>query len=171
MVRFDILYFKPMTDLYINHKTNRSADTVICYSDSYKVYPIGFLMSSPGNAFYNYIFTNSLSFLDPKEYQSIGYQLLKKQFPDPQLIEEKFTNLKIINLALEVVYPLNHNMIYSIFYSNNLNYLTPNTLGLHWYAGHIEAGRFENLINEKNHSQFNNILSYLIAKIVNYGQN
>jgi len=57
-------------------------------------------------------------------------------------------------------------MIYSIFYSNNLNYLTPNTLGLHWYAGHIEAGRFENLINEKNYSQFNNILSYLIAQVV-----
>jgi len=164
---FDIIYFKPITYLHLNQKGNEDINTVICFNEKPAYHSIGFLMSAPNNQFYRFIYEKAVSGLDLQEYQSIGYNLLNTQFPDLETIRNAFDAVKLGNLKMEVVYPLNHNHIPLIFTGNYFHLIdTDNSIGIHWYGGHPDAGRFENCVNENNYNTYDNVISQIIAKVI-----
>ncbi len=163
---FDIIYFKPISHLYVNQEVNKDVNTLICFNKDPGYHSIGFLMSSPDNEFYKFIYEKSHISFDLQEYQSIGYNLLNEQFPDLASIKNKCNNINLANLKLDVVYPLDHNRIPYIYYGNHTNYITTDTIGIHWYGGHPEAGKFENLLTENNFYAYDNVISKIIAEII-----
>lgn len=50
-----------------------------------------------------------------------------------------------------------------IFNNNNMSYIKKINIGLHWYGGHPESGKWENILTFNNYEKYNNIISQLIA--------
>lgn len=165
---FDIIYFKSMDNLYFNNEANKEIDTFVCINP-YRVYYrhlIGFLLSSPNNDFYKYIYNQSYLRLNLKSYQSIGSLILNDRFQTIQSIKNMFSHMNIANINTDAVYPLNELNITSIYNSNDLSCLTDYTTGIHWYAGHPDAGQWENSITENNFKSFDTGLSKIIGKVI-----
>lgn len=162
---FDILYFKPMDCLELNKDSNRELNAVLCMNPKTKLNSIGFLMGSPNNRFFIETFESAKVRLNCQSYQSAGSNVLDRYSLDA--IVARYPELNIANLSLKAVYPMNpsQNSISLIFKQSSLEYLTENTVGIHWYGGHPDAGVFENSLTQDNIAQFDNVLSRLISQV------
>jgi hypothetical protein len=147
----DILYFKPLTSLNLIEE----AETVICNRDFGNI--IGFLMSKPDNDFFKKIHENSTKYFNANKYQSIGSELMNLLF------DEIKTSENIVNLESSVFYSYNHLNIDKIFNSNDLSFLTDNSIGIHWYNGSDISKSFTNNYFE-NTKNINNVISLIIEK-------
>lgn len=165
---FDIIYFKPMDSLVFNSQANSNTDTFVCINDSrvYYRHLIGFLMSSPNNDFYRFVLQQAYSRLDLKNYQSIGSLILNAHFQSIQSARFRFRHLHIANIDLASVYPLNELNIPLIYHTNDLSAVTGETIGIHWYAGHPEAGIWENAVTESSYKNYDNGLSQIIGQVI-----
>jgi len=166
---FDIIYFKPMQDLYLNQELNKDIDTLVCLNgphESFIYHSIGFLMSSPGNEFYKYINDKAYLNLNLQDYQSTGGTLLNTNFPSLASIKNKFNSLNLANLKMDVIYPMPDYLVRYIFYNNHHHYITSDTIGIHWYAGHPLAGQFENILTEDNFYQYDNVITQIITQVI-----
>lgn len=166
----DILYFKPAAQLYFNHAANKDTDLCVCVNE-YKQNSVGFLLAAPGNEFYKFVHAQSYVSLNPKEYQSMGPLILNAYFPTVASIVEKFPALNVFNFKMEVVYPIRDDSprgyrAASIFQDCDLSRLTEDTIGLHWYAGHPDAGEWEDQLTESNFQQFDNTLAKVVGKVM-----
>jgi hypothetical protein len=164
----DIIYFRPMAGLYFNNCMHRNTDAVICLNEAgpESFHSIGFLMASARNEFFKFINSESYRCLDLTRYQSIGSNILNLHFPTLSQIKNQFRTLNVVNIPMDVVYPLNGDYVPYIFHTGYLHYLTERTIGLHWYAGHSAAGEFENAINEHNFFHYSSILSNVIGRAI-----
>jgi hypothetical protein len=164
----DILYFRPVNCLYFNLPVYQETDTVICLceNDWYNYHPIGFLMSAPGSQYYQFVLKQSYACMDLTKYQSIGNNMLRQTFPTLAAFKSKFPALRVENLSLDVVYPLNDTQVPLIFHTEYMHYLTPRTIGLHWYAGHAATHEFENILTEQTYPNYQNIISNLIREVL-----
>jgi len=158
----DIIFTKSMNYMDLNRATNKDLNTLICYHTPWK-HSIGFLLSSINNSYYKEIWEKSKSAkYDPLNYQTIGSLLLNSVMKSPEIIENKFTDIKIGNISMETVYAYNSFMIKNIYSSNDFSYYKSNTIGLHWYAGHPNAEYYINNITENNYKKHDNILTKII---------
>lgn len=166
---FDIIYFKPMESLYLNSEANKQIDTLVCLDDNrldYYKHSIGFLMASADNNFYQFISNQAKQNLDLKNYQSSGSNVLNTYFPNMLTLKNSFPKLKIANLKMETVYPINDRLIPRLYRTEDLTSITGDTIGIHWYAGHPEAGHCENLMTENNYQDHPNVISGIINMII-----
>jgi hypothetical protein len=165
---FDIIYFRPMDNFYLNSPANKHLDTLICLnSDSSGTYhSIGFLLGSVNNPYYRFVNSQTYGMLKKGDYQSIGSGILNHYFSNMLLIQQRFPALNVGNISADVVYPINFTMVPYIFHTPYMQYLTERSIGLHWFAGHPEAGKFENLIDENTHVGYNNIISQIIRQVI-----
>lgn len=161
---FDIIYLKSIEDLFLNQIENQQLNTIICLDNSskYPYHSIGFLLSSPGNSFFRYIYQRSRSCFNLQDYQSIGYTMLNRDFSHLNSIQQKFKNIKLANLNMTTVYPFSP----AILFSDNVCEIPADTIGVHWYAGHPKAGRLENILTDKNYQEYNYLISKLITKVL-----
>jgi len=125
----DIIYFKPMTDLYFNIEENNDVKTVYCN----RVYrhSIGFLMGSESNRFYSDLRMMAQRTYRPNHYQIIGAMTFNSNFNTPESIEKYG---KAINMSMDVVYSHNCSNIPNIINGNEPKF-TKESIGLHWYGG------------------------------------
>jgi hypothetical protein len=163
---FDIIYFKPMEDFYLNNAENRNIDTLFCLNENGNRYhSIGFLLSSPGNEFYRFVYKESYLKLDISTYQSIGSHLLNTHFPTLLSAQDMFKHLSMANIKMAVVYTFRDN-IDQIYNSNVLSRIPKLAIGIHWYAGHPYSAKWENTITESNFRDYDTILSKLIRRVI-----
>jgi hypothetical protein len=146
----DILFFRPMTCLDFNNAACDSIDTFLYLRR--REHKIGFLLSKAENPFF-------LSFLDlarqnykPDVCQVVGSDLLDKLYPTEEALNA--TGGKFLSIGDDPVYWLKHMCVYYTFYADGSSFLRRGSVGLHWYAGAINA---RPLINGVNHI---NYLSY-----------
>ena len=135
---FDILYFKPMSSLCFNTQMMSNFNTFvsICrYGHS-----IGFLLSSRSNPYFARILNNARSNYKPNEYQSMGVRAINNSFPNINVINN--TGVSAYNIPMDVVYPYDASNIIKLLNTNDSSNITPNTIGIHWYAGHPQMGAF-----------------------------
>ena len=165
---FDILYFRPIDNFYLNIPANKHLDTLIClHSNGTEVYhSIGFLLGSINNPYYRFVNSQTYGMLDKGNYQSIGSSILNHYFPKLLLVQQRFPALSFENINANVVYPINYTMVPYIFHTPYMHYLTEQSIGLHWFAGHPEASKFENIIDENTHPGYDNIISQLIRQVI-----
>jgi len=149
---FDIVYIKPMSELM--PLLAAEADLFFCTykKDRRLVYPIGFLGAGEGagQSFYEEVFERGKKLLkyDPKSirgYQTFGRFLLE------QMLSEKLSSASddpaVSLLPSEVVYPVRNAHRY---YRQQPLSLPPETIGLHWYAGHKASSQMEYTVTERN---------------------
>ncbi len=166
---FDIIYFKPMSNLYINNSKNTNINTLVCFNnqdENFTYYSIGFLMSDPGNEFYRFLKEESYKKLNILHYQSIGSKLIKYHFGNEHIITAKYPHIKIANLKMSAIYPFSASRVRHIFTGNNQHYITEDAIGIHWYAGHHISGHNENILTDINYMEHDNVISSIIAQVI-----
>jgi hypothetical protein len=136
----DILYFKPMNDLFINRPENWYAETIVSISGY--GHSIGFLLGSYKNKYFETIHKMSFKAFNEKSYQCIGSALCNALFPTLRHIAGY-----PMDIGMDAVYLYNADNIDKIFKENYSIRNKKNTIGIHWYAGHPLAGKFLNRTN------------------------
>lgn len=164
----DIIYFRPIESLYFNKKINENINTVVCINEDNDppFHSVGFLMSSPNNNFYKFLHQKSYAEPNLLEYQSMGPDLPNTFFRTPISIKNQFPDINLHNIKMEAVYPLRDGQLASIYQSNDLSRITYETIGLHWYAGHPNSTRWENIITENNYKKIDNVLCKTIGRVI-----
>lgn len=160
----DLLYFRPMNDLYFNRCDNRDIDCAVCLQYAGNI--IGFLFSAPDNEFFRRVFDASVAAFNTASYQSISAPLVNRLFPSEESIRELLPAMKFINMPMDVVYALDHTSIPDIFETSDMERLTGNTIGIHWYAGHPVSQHFNNIVTEDNYKEHESIITNKIGEIL-----
>ena len=193
----DILYIKPMTSMILKEHlingTENEIDTVISYHDNCKYYSIGFLLSSPNNVLFKYVFEQTKNNLNVKLYESIGSFLYKKLFDSPKKMVDMFPKINLVNLDLDFVYPVPSWHTPDIFYGNiDINFESNRPLeiekdklwtikryaddsaiksnanriiGIHWYNGHGKTKQFLNENNYNTNVTINNMIKKYLKNL------
>jgi len=160
----DIVYFLPIEKAYFNTKENAEINTVISFHTIHREYAIGFLMSSNNNPLYQHLYKLGHSIISNcGDYQQFGVKMWQANFCDPQSMINKFPSLRIHNIEMELTYAIDYTNIGGIF-EGNVQYCTPKTIALHWYAGHPLGKKWENKIQENTLKIFNTTLVNTIKR-------
>ncbi len=162
----DVMFFKPISNMYINQQDNSEATTLICLHPKYG-HSVGFMLSAPNNKYYANILQKAKKSFNPIDYQSIGVNLLNVDFKTIDSIEKKFSNLKgkVKNIPVTTVYGYDALVIPTIYNYSDMSRYTSNSIGLHWYAGHHLAKKYINSITHLNYTDFKNVLARTIKKV------
>jgi hypothetical protein len=162
----DILYTAPMLRLIENTNSNYVVDTALCPLKPPHKHTVGFMLSSPGNKFFQYISEQAQSAYNPATYQCMGSDLINNQFKTFDSFVEKFTDHNFIFLNKNCVYPLTSKRIEMFYQTVDLEIkktLNNNSIiGFHWFAGHPLSQEFENQLTLDNVNNYNNLLSTII---------
>lgn len=126
----DILYFKPMTELAVNKEENAHKESYVCIS--HYGHSAGFLMSTPGSAYYARLVELAKKNYLPTEYQGIGATMFNQYFPKVSDIEKISS---VVNIDMAAVYAHNALSISDII-DGKPSRFSPYSIGIHWYAGH-----------------------------------
>jgi len=159
----DILYFRPMKDLFFNSTENKDVDAAICLQKYGHI--IGFLLSSRDNPFFKRLLLNCEKSFNDEHYQSISAPMANEVYPTMDCINKMFPGLFFQNMPMGVVYALDHLNIPAIFYSSDLSCLKPETIGIHWYAGGIVSQQFNNELTDENFLSYDNIIAQKIKEM------
>ncbi len=180
----DILFIRPIDQFYNSIK---SFSTGLSYIKGY--FSVGFLASEPGNKLFHDIFVNAFKTYTEKRYQSSGVEALYDLITNGDyfdvirgdidwnylysedllnLVAKKYTNQRIYNIGMDVVYPWKHDQTHMIFrklFKEGIRGIKPNTIGIHWYAGNLISQEFNNIINETTWKYCNSLITHFIRKI------
>ena len=156
----DILFIKPMDEIYFNKPHLEKIDTVVCVNTAHS---IGFLMSSKNNEYFKILYQESKKEYRKEGYQSIGSLLCNKLFPTFESIVSK--NINPYNLSMDVVYASDWNHVDEIFGAKYSNKITNNTIGIHWYGGSKIAGDYLNDNNGGLYCHGNSTIDVQIRRI------
>ena len=164
----DIVYFRGMDRLLFESTYIDDIDTLINLwpegrgKITANLHSIGFILGSSNNTYYNYIAKKSKEKHNFNSYQAVGAELLGDLFPTLESIVNKFKELRMGNIPMDVVYPYNSFNIHKIYNRNEPLRFTARTLGLHWYGGHRLAAKSVTELTKENFRQYNNVLSKTI---------
>jgi glycosyltransferase involved in cell wall biosynthesis len=150
----DIIYYKPMTELYFNSLQNSSLDMAVCYDKRHvengvNLTPIGFLLTKPRNPFFNSLTRRAIKEFNPNHYQSMGANMWMSNYPNVDSIQDSY-HLRAIDFSHNVVYQFDWNNLDQI-YSSRTEKLHDKSIGVHWYGGHPLS---QNVNNQLNHTNY-----------------
>ena len=160
----DIVYFRPMDECLFNNEKNKEIDTVISYNRQGGHYSIGFLLSSPNNEFYSFLYEESMKEKQEKgEYQHLGITMWDKNFKKPEDIKKKFPSLSLFDIEMWLTYSLNSFHVDKII-NQNVSLPDERSIALHWYGGHWKCVPLESSLTPNNISNFDNTLCHTIKR-------
>jgi hypothetical protein len=164
----DILYTAPMSFLIENTDSNHVIDTALCPLKPPHKHTVGFMLSSQGNNFFQYISELARTAYDPATYQCMGSDLINERFKTFDSFVETFTNHNFIFLNKNCVYPVTSKNIDCFYQEINLDVRKKinhkNVVGYHWFAGHPLSQAFENEFTADNIDKYNNLLTTVIKE-------
>jgi hypothetical protein len=141
-IDMDILFFKPMTDLYFNFKGNENIETVFC--SGHYGHSVGFLMGSANNSYYDKLWQESHLRFKKETYQSVGVTLCNTLFPNPVY----YSIPNSVNMSMDVVYAYDANHVKELYLNTMyVERIVDKSIGIHWYGAHQASGKF---LNETN---------------------
>lgn len=160
----DILHLRPIESLTENRFENRDVISVLCRYRLYlNIHAIGFMMSSPGNCFFQTISGLVKSAYNPSVYQSIGSNLLGKM--DAGTIY-RFGGGCPLYIDEHALYKVSSNLCsrladgtYSVEYFDDV-------LGVHYYGGDPEVNKVENELTEENYPNHPSVLAKLVSQML-----
>ncbi|NLF24390.1 MAG: methyltransferase domain-containing protein [Deltaproteobacteria bacterium] len=144
----DILYFRPMREIFFNTLDYVDLDTVVCLQQYGHI--IGFLLSSPDNPLFRSLLDSCERFFTSATYQAISAPMVNSLFPTFESLQISFPRLHFCNMPMSVVYALDHVTIPLAFQSNDMSHLKPDTIGIHWYAGHKVSQAMNSMLDSQN---------------------
>jgi len=143
----DIIYLRPVTNLFKSTDIPNGIDTVICYFAEH--YPIGMFLSKPNNPFFLNLQRNAMANLDLNAYQSIGSKLVEKLYNYPDDVKKSHPELNILVMSNDSYLPYQWYDIYAIFLHNKPENITPITIGIHWFNGSNISVEYENMLDRR----------------------
>jgi len=160
----DILYFKPLTDVFENNddktayfccRYDAPSQTVARDAGWDPYHSIGLLMGAKDNTWFKLLFDSIQKNLNVKEYQSVGSLLYTKKID--------MNSPDIYNIKMETVYPSRHpEYMFSKLASEMTPEEKPWTIGWHWYCGLKECGEYQNIYTEHTYKKYDNIITHLL---------
>lgn len=160
----DIIYFESMNSISINTPENKDATNIISTNEKYG-HSVGFTLASPNNEYHNYFLAKAKEQLKIESYQCIGPDLVNKTCRSIEAVRAKFPNATIINMSLDTVYAYDCTRLAKIYNSNSMDYFTDNSIGLHWYGGWKEAGKYINELTPFNYKNYDNVLCKTVGLV------
>jgi hypothetical protein len=162
----DILYTKPMQALPENCQENSRVDTALCPLSDSRKHTVGFLLSSQGNNFFQYIGEQAREKYNPEAYQCMGSELINHGFATFESLQTQFPNNTFIFLNKNCVYSITSGEIGLFYQTVDRNVQkkldSKRTIGFHWFAGHPQSQEFENILTHTNVNQYNNLPAHII---------
>ena len=155
----DVLYFRPMDDIYneiVQHKVN----TVVYACDDYIA--IGFLGAEKGNQFYKDLVFSASNLKEDNRWEAYGELLFYRFFGignNPlaliNSISKRYNNLKVYNIPKSLVYNYDCFEIQKVYTTPlGINSFSPKSIGYHWYGGHPTSQEYNNVLNENNYTDY-----------------
>ena len=160
----DILFVEPIEEYYnkiqnLQTGISYSADKVVPGHGGY--YSIGFMFSAGNNRFFKDLFDWTIKHCNLNSYQGAGVGSLYSMLEAGQGMRPYHNGLSYIPMGL--VYPWRDSQQKDFF-----NYchttLPKETIGIHWYAGHPMAQKFNNSVSEQTLSEYSNTMSFFLNK-------
>lgn len=160
----DIVFVKPIDD-WFNYVCD--SDVGIGYSTYFS---IGLLSSSGNNNnFYRTVYDNAVKHTNQQSYQSAGvdaiYRLLGHQPGHWNRIIQQFPSVNFTKYDMDYVAYYDSMQVNDIVVNKHTNF-PANTFGIHWYAGHPDAQRLNNLLTDCNYKDYHNTLTHFIGQIL-----
>jgi len=168
----DILFVRSMDELYDKYK---DADDLISYHDMDKYFSIGLLASRGGSTFYRDVYIEALKVFDRSNYQQAGVVALNLSLGNHSLVgawpavRRKYPEMKIRNIGMGAFYPYDCSEVECYFESDPgplSDKLVGKAVGLHWYAGHPTAQKWNNLLGPDNYKSYNNVITRELKKML-----
>lgn len=167
----DIIYFRPLkhtipetyhTAYFCYRRGGPTQDPTPKNGPLY--HSIGFMMGVPGNRYFKMLWEGIKSHsLNCREYQTAG-----SPYYGTILDEIMFSHNQndLYNFDINVVYP--SRAVPGMWRPSGeyISQIRPITIGWHWYAGHPHSGKMQNCITEETYPQIDNIVCYLIDKVI-----
>ncbi len=174
----DVLFFRPIKDFY-DTVVRENYDTII-HKHLNNTLTIGLLGASKHNKYFGDLLNFGVNHIDNKtndNYQSMGVLLIYKMLgrvathqQNKLIIEDiksKYKNLKILNFSTNLIYQYDHNKIIECYEKGKyLEDFDSNAIGYHWYGGHPESKKYENLLNESNYNNYNTTFTNILKQII-----
>ena len=162
----DILYVKPIEDYYQQIK-NFQTGIAVAQIKKRGFYSIGFMFSAGKDEFFKDVFDYSVNHCDFNSYQSAGVESLYAMLRSSKknlILSHPNCYEGLHHIPMRVVYPWRHNQTPHFFQHCHTQVPEP-TIGIHWYAGHPSAQKFNNNINPDTLNEYNNTMSYWLNKV------
>jgi hypothetical protein len=169
----DIVYFRPLSHSVpsVNHTAyfcyRRGGPTQDPTPKNGPLYhSIGFMMGVPGNRYFKMLWENiRYKALNCGEYQTAG-----SPYYGSIINEQMFTHNQhdLYNFDINVVYP--SRALPGMWVGptqHYINQIRPDTIGWHHYMGHPHSGMMQNLITEHTYKNYDNVICWLIEKVLN----
>jgi hypothetical protein len=156
----DIVFTKSMDKMY---ESVKDYDAGLTFKDYFS---IGFMFGANGNPLFKAVYENACRSFFPLTYQGAGVETLYKKWKNLDVMAAAFPELRVFNIPMCWMYNFNHLHLNKIFKENHFKELPDDALGIHWYAGSIEAQEFNNVLTEDTLSAFDNTLSSAIRFIL-----
>jgi len=159
----DILYLRPIDDFY---NIIKDKDVILLYD---KWLSNGFMGSNGQNAFFWDLYQSAKKNFDPKGYQSAGVDCMYNLFPRcnnwVDTVQQKYPTLKFFNYPKNYLYPYNCEELEKYFDSSLTN-VPDETVGIHWYGGHVTSQLWNQKLTHKNYKSHNITWTRLADKVL-----
>lgn len=178
----DILFVRSMDAKYEDgdsfYERFKTANVAISYHDMDEYFSIGLLSSRGGSDFYRDVYVEALKIFDKGNYQQAGVVALNRSLGNQSLVggwpelTRKYQGSKIKNIGMSYCYPYDCTEVECYFEQPPgplSDKLVANAVGLHWYAGHPTAQKWNNLLGPDNYKDYNNVITRELKKILGGG--
>jgi hypothetical protein len=124
------------------------------------------IFSSKENDFMIKATNGVLGNLDLSKYQSLGPDYIRG------VIKSNINRLSSSNfLHSDFIYILKYYQIHEMIFDNINHNETDGIIGIHWYAGHPEMGKFQNKLLPSNYTKYENVITNGIKKLMKKVEN
>ena len=157
----DILWIRSFDSFW---EDIQKSTAVICYKDWFS---IGVLASQPNSDLFREIYESALQTYDLAKYQSAGVKSLLALLKGNQTFDglrRTFPLEKIFNIPMDYFYFWTYRALDKLFSENyKFSDFPEATLGVHWYAGHSTAQRWNGFLTADNYKKQRNTFCNLVS--------
>lgn len=146
----DIIYTRPLHELRLNRLANATLDFTVSIGGY--LHSIGFILAAPGNPFYGWVRDKAERTKGDGLYQGYGALLMNRDFKSMAAIRAAFPGAHAENLEPGAFYGYGTHAVTETLYGPRTGERRtgPETIGVHWYAGHPKSGEAVNLLTHEN---------------------
>lgn len=151
----DVLWVRPMEEVY-----HRTKDCDFVGSETFGIINVALLAGTPNNLWHG-LYNAALSGYQPGQYQSMGVDAIWRFVRRPPLtgwetvllvLGSRYPSLKLEVLPHEIGCPYTFKQVDKIFLSSET--VPDDCVCIHWFGGHPISQKWNNILNEKNYSEF-----------------
>lgn len=167
----DVLFISPIPDNLFE-----GVDVgLICFDDNPKkdYIPVSIMYGDIPNRFYIDTYNNALKSYVPSIYECLGTNCIKEK--NIEEIKNNYNELSVKKLPDYLIFPFIaypwHIGVEMQYYSDAIDRMHKDSIGIHWYGGALHSQIFNNRINHDSVYTLNNTITITIRRILCHNPN